>query len=265
MEERQRPSRADSLRLTRMPEVRPQHRPATPSPEPPPSAPPPGRKSRRGWWLAAGLVVVVALGAGLAVAYRATTDATIPARGIPPVDIPTEAAAAGSVAASRPVVPPSPVAVPADSVPLASPGVVTKGASPEVSGQARFRANLALTATVTASSVERSGWAARYAADGDPASRWSSGFAEPQWLRADLGARRAVNEVTLVWEHAYAIGYRVETSLDGRKWRTIWSTTAGEGGTVRVKADGVVARYVRMYGTKRSNQYGFSLFEMEIR
>ena len=54
-------------------------------------------------------------------------------------------------------------------------------------------------------------------------------------------------------------------SPDGAKWRTIWSTTAGQGGTVRVGAAGQVARYVRMYGTKRSNQYGFSLYELEVR
>jgi hypothetical protein len=40
---------------------------------------------------------------------------------------------------------------------------------------------------------------------------------------------------------------------------------SGRGGTVRVDGRGTVARYVRMYGTRRSSQYGFSLLELEIR
>ncbi len=203
--------------------------------------------------------MVLALAGGLVVAYRATTDATIPDRGVPPVAIPTEAFAPSGPARAE-------VAAPVSRVPSPSLSVSVKPAPLKVTARTNpSRANLARTATITASSSEGSAWPARDAADGDPGSRWSSGFAEPQWLKADLGERRAVSEVTLIWEHAYAIGYRIDVSLDGRRWRTIWSTTAGEGGTVQVDAGGVGARYVRMYGTKRSNQYGFSLFELEIR
>jgi len=266
VEERQRPSRADSLRLTHLPEVRPRNRPAPPPPAPAPPPPPARRRSRKTWWLASGVVITVAVAAGLVVAYRATTDATIPDRGVPPVAIPTETVADSGPAPAYSAAPRSAVAAPASRVPSPSPSVTVKPTPSKVTARANpSRANLALTSTITASSVEGGAWAARNAADGDPASRWSSGFAEPQWLKADLGSRRVVTEVTLIWEHAYAVGYRIEFSLDGKKWRTAWSTTAGEGGTVRVDARGTVARYVRMYGTKRSNQYGFSLFEMEIR
>ncbi|MCY1139941.1 discoidin domain-containing protein [Actinoplanes sp. Pm04-4] len=254
-----------------MPPVRPRTRPAEASPPPgsppPPSPPPARRKSRKAWWVAAGAVVTLAAAGGLMVAYRATTDATIPDRGVPPVAIPTETVAgadpapAVSSGASRPVAV-APVAS-ASRVPSRSPSVRT---SPPITSRANpSRANLALTSTLTASSSEGPPWPPGDAADGDPESRWSSGFAEPQWLRADLGSRRVVSEVTLVWEHAYAIAYRVDVSLDGRKWRTVFSTTAGAGGTVRVDTGGTTARYVRMYGTKRSNQYGFSLYELEIR
>nr|WP_221383069.1 discoidin domain-containing protein [Actinoplanes polyasparticus] len=266
MEERQRPSRADSLRLTHLPEVRSRNRPAPPPPAPAPPPPPARRRSRKSWWLVSGMAIAVPVAAGLVVAYRATTDATIPDRGVPPVAIPTEIVAGAGPAPAYSAAPRSAVAAPASRVPSSSPSVTAKPASPKITARANpSRANLALTSTVTASSAEGGAWEAGNAADGDPASRWSSGFAEPQWLRADLGSRRVVNEVTLVWEHAHAVAYRIDVSPNGTQWRTVWSTTAGKGGTVRIDTDGVAARYVRMYGTKRSNKYGFSLFEMEIR
>lgn len=286
MEESKRPSRADSLRLTRMPVVRPQERPTAARTPPPAQAPEPVpdvRKSRKPWWVAAGVVAVLALAGGLGVAYRATTEATVPDRGVPPVDIPAAqptASAPPNVAATeahpsggtRPVAAvtsgsvPTATATPSNPVPSSSPTVKATGVAPPVAARANpSGTNLALTAAVTASSNEDELWAARYACDGDPRSRWGSGFADPQWIKLDLRENRRLTAVTLAWEHAYAVAYRVEVSQDGAEWRTIWSTTAGEGGTVRVDANGVVARYVRMYGTKRSNQYGFSLYEFEVR
>lgn len=216
--------------------------------------------------MASGVAVVVAAAGGLAVAYRATADATIPDRGVPPVAIPTETVAGSGPAPIESPAPRSAVAAPVSRVPSPSPSVTVKPAAPKVTARTNpSRANLALTSTVTASSSEGAPWPAADAADGDPATRWSSGFAEPQWLKVDLGSRRIVSEVTLIWEHAHAVAYRIDVSLDGKKWRTVWSTTAGEGGTVRVDTGSAVARYVRMYGTKRSNQYGFSVWELEIR
>ncbi|MFR9781099.1 discoidin domain-containing protein, partial [Micromonospora sp. MS34] len=57
---------------------------------------------------------------------------------------------------------------------------------------------------VTASSVENAGTPASAAVDGDPGTRWSSTFADPQWIQVDLGATATVDQVDLVWEAAYA-------------------------------------------------------------
>ena len=67
------------------------------------------------------------------------------------------------------------------------------------------------------------------------------------------------------WEHAYAVNYRVEVSTDGRKWQTVYSTTDGRGGEGTIDAERATGRYVRVYGTRRSGQYGYSLFELEVR
>ncbi|MFI5932344.1 protein kinase [Actinoplanes sp. NPDC051494] len=125
--------------------------------------------------------------------------------------------------------------------------------------------NLALDATVTASSSEGDPWAPANAVDGDTTTRWGSGFSDPQWLIVDLGARWQISEVQLRWENAYGVAYRVEVSADKKKWTPVYRTTAGTGGTVSIDADKASGRYVRVYGTKRINQYGYSLYEVEIR
>ncbi|MEU4561935.1 discoidin domain-containing protein [Actinoplanes sp. NPDC023936] len=125
-------------------------------------------------------------------------------------------------------------------------------------------ANLALGGVASASAVEGDAWLPRNAIDGDETTRWSSGFSDPQWIKVDLRQRWRISEVTLVWEHAYGVAYRVETSVDGTKWKAVYSTTAGKGGEVAIDAKGETARYIRMYGTKRNGSYGYSLLELRV-
>jgi eukaryotic-like serine/threonine-protein kinase len=125
--------------------------------------------------------------------------------------------------------------------------------------------NLALTGTATAAAAEGPNWSAGKAVDGDPASRWSSAFTDPQWLAVDLGKRWRISEVVLHWERAYAVAYRVEISADGAAWTPVYSTATGTGGVVRIPVAELPGRYVRMYGTRRSGDYGYSLYEIEVR
>jgi fructan beta-fructosidase len=124
-------------------------------------------------------------------------------------------------------------------------------------------ANLSEGRPTTASSSEYSFWAAGNATDGNPSSRWSSTFSDPQWLRVDLGSTRSISSVVLNWEGAYAKAFSIQTSNDGNNWTTIYSTTSGTGGiqTLNVSGSG---RYVRMYGTQRGTGYGYSLFEFQV-
>jgi beta-glucosidase len=115
----------------------------------------------------------------------------------------------------------------------------------------------------TASSTEGDGLAAAFAVDGDPGTRWSSQFGDPQWIQVDLGQTAAVDQVTLGWEAAYATAYRIETSTDGTTWTQIHSTTTGTGGTQTLAVTGT-GRYVRMYGTARATGYGYSLWEFQV-
>jgi hypothetical protein len=126
-------------------------------------------------------------------------------------------------------------------------------------------ANLAAGRPASASSTQLlTGYTPGKATDGDPTSRWSSNWSDNQWLRVDLGSARSIGRVILRWEDAYATGYRIEVSSDGSTWRTVWSTTTGNGGTDNDTFAATTARYVRMTGTARGSSYGYSLYEFEV-
>jgi hypothetical protein len=115
----------------------------------------------------------------------------------------------------------------------------------------------------TASSVENASFPPSAAVDGNAGTRWSSAFSDPQWLQVDLGATRAVSQVVLNWEAAYARAFQIQTSNDGTSWTTIYSTTTGTGGAQNLAVNGS-GRYVRMYGTQRATPYGYSLWEFQV-
>ncbi|MFF4852786.1 discoidin domain-containing protein [Streptomyces sp. NPDC001194] len=116
---------------------------------------------------------------------------------------------------------------------------------------------------VTASSQENAGTPASAAVDGDNATRWSSQFADPQWIQVDLGAPAQLSQVVLRWETAYARAYRIELSTDGAAWSTAYSTTTATGAVATHDVTGT-ARYVRVYGTQRATQWGYSLYEFQV-
>ncbi|WP_086723776.1 discoidin domain-containing protein [Streptomyces sp. NRRL B-24085] len=115
---------------------------------------------------------------------------------------------------------------------------------------------------VVASSTEQP-FNAQGAVDGDPTTRWSSGFTDPQWIRVDLGAQVSISKVTLQWEAAYGKAFRIQVSNDAEAWSTVYETAAGTGGTQSLPVT-ATGRYVRMYGTQRATQYGYSLWELQV-
>ncbi|MFD8883137.1 discoidin domain-containing protein [Streptomyces erythrochromogenes] len=115
----------------------------------------------------------------------------------------------------------------------------------------------------TASSVEGAGTPAAAAVDGDNGTRWSSQFADPQWIQVDLGAPARLSQVVLRWETAHARAYRIELSTNGTDWTTAYSTTAGPGGVQTLDITGT-ARHVRVYGTQRATAWGYSLWEFQV-
>ncbi len=124
--------------------------------------------------------------------------------------------------------------------------------------------NLAKGKPAFASGAESDGTPARFAVDGNPATRWSSDFNDNAWLAVDLGTSVPVSKVVLNWERAYGAAYEIQVSNDNQNWTRVASQPNGQGGVETVTFATTSARYVRMAGIKRSSQYGYSLFEFEV-
>jgi hypothetical protein len=123
--------------------------------------------------------------------------------------------------------------------------------------------NVALNKTATASSTENASFPASAAVDGNTGTRWSSAFSDPQWLEVDLGSSQSICQVGLNWETAYAKAFQIQVSTDNTNWTTIFSTTTGTGGNQTLSVTGT-GRYIRMNGTARATQFGYSLWEFQV-
>ena len=118
--------------------------------------------------------------------------------------------------------------------------------------------------TAVASSVQGASYAASRAVDGSLSTRWSSAFADPQWITVDLGASKPISRVLLTWQSSYAKDYQIRISNDNANWTTIKSVVGGDGGVDDLTGLSGSARFVQMYGTKRAKTFGYSLYEIQI-
>ncbi|MEU4396776.1 discoidin domain-containing protein [Kribbella sp. NPDC023855] len=142
--------------------------------------------------------------------------------------------------------------------------LTTQTARTHQAAQACGSTNVAQNRPATASSVENGGTPASAAVDGNPGTRWSSAFADPQWLQVDLGSTQAICQVVLNWESAYGRAFEVRVSDNGTSWSPIYSTTSSTGGTQTLDVAGS-GRYLRIHGTQRATGWGYSLWEVAVR
>ncbi|WP_239456355.1 GDSL-type esterase/lipase family protein [Nocardioides solisilvae] len=127
-----------------------------------------------------------------------------------------------------------------------------------------FGVDLARHRPVQASGTEH-GHAPSAAVDHDTSTRWASGeWADGAWLQVDLGEATPVDRVVLGWEAAYAQGYRIDVSDDGRDWRTVWRTINGDGGRDTAGFTATSVRFVRVTAERRATRYGVSLWDLEV-
>ena len=137
-------------------------------------------------------------------------------------------------------------------------------AVPALSRAAAAPSNLAIGAVATASSSESAQYPGSNAIDGDPTTRWSSAFSDPQTLTVDLGARASISDISLLWEASYGKAYTLEVSNDGSAWTQVAATDNSDGGTDDYPGLSATGRYVRMTGTARALPYGYSLYEFAV-
>jgi hypothetical protein len=125
--------------------------------------------------------------------------------------------------------------------------------------------NVALNKTATSSSNENAGTTPNLAVDGNATgTRWSSAASDPQWIQIDLGSTLSICRVVLTWEAAYGTAYQIQVSNAATgPWTNIFSTTTGNGATDDLTVSGS-GRYIRMNGTARATQWGYSLWEFAV-
>lgn len=144
--------------------------------------------------------------------------------------------------------------------------IVAVEASPAVTQPIRAaRDNLALNATAVASSFETPDFRAANAVDGDSNTRWSSLATETAWLIVDLGREAALAEITLNWETATARDYTLETAdTPTGPWQRLAVIENNQTvGRVSHRVEGR-GRYVRLSLTRRSGDWGYSLYDFEV-
>jgi hypothetical protein len=216
--------------------------------------------------LAAAAVIAIALTAHLASASNtaSNTPAASTVRGTTAKRAPATPAASKTAGAAPSAIRVTRSPAPARSaVPSSAPSAAPSAAAPSPSPSLTPVVLLSQGHPVTASSIQGAPWAAANAVDGNLSTRWSSAFSDPQWLEVDLGATHAIREVILYWENAHATAFQIQTSENGTTWTDIYSTTTGAGGEQLIEVNGT-GRYVRMYGTARNTQYGYSLYEFQV-
>ena len=140
----------------------------------------------------------------------------------------------------------------------------------ECTSTATENVNIALSSagsSATASSTAGpTTFLASEAIDDNTNSRWASEASDPQWICVDFGARKVFNKVQLVHENAYIKTYDIQVSDDGINFITIEhvsETLAGFPYTQSIDLGGkFAARYMRIYGTERGTNHGYSLWEL---
>jgi CxxC motif-containing protein (DUF1111 family) len=122
--------------------------------------------------------------------------------------------------------------------------------------------DLALNKPTNASTAVQ---AAVNAVDGNAGTRWESASADPSWISVDLGSQFALTSVVLDWEAANAATYQIQGSNDNAIWSILASKTGGVFGN-RTDTTTVTGnyRYVRILGTSRTSQYGYSIYSLKV-
>jgi len=125
--------------------------------------------------------------------------------------------------------------------------------------------NVALDKKVFASSGSES-YAAKSAVDGNMGTRWGSEYSDPQWIYVDLGYTYKINMIDIQWEYAYGKDYIIQRSDDAKNWIDLCEITDNNRIENHIYFEKpFTGRYVRLFGKTRGAEWGYSIWELEIR
>jgi hypothetical protein len=126
------------------------------------------------------------------------------------------------------------------------------------------KGNLALFKSVASSGNESDLLGPEKAADGLEDTRWSSAWADNQWMTIDLANRFALKRIVINWETAYGLHYRILVSMDNKNWKPVYEQKQSDGKIDEIELKSVPARFVKFDGIKRATEWGFSMWEFEV-
>ena len=103
------------------------------------------------------------------------------------------------------------------------------------------------------------------AVDGALDTRWSAGASQEDWITVDLGIKKEIFKVELLWtSYAYGKEYKIQVSDDGVNFTDVIHVTNGTGTTATFEMPvGTYGRYVRMQGIQ-NNGSAYSMFEFNV-
>jgi sucrose-6-phosphate hydrolase SacC (GH32 family) len=129
------------------------------------------------------------------------------------------------------------------------------GAAP---GEQPYRGSAAASSTYNAE-LE-----AGLAVDGSDSTRWCSAqpYGDTEWLQVDLGSKKPVGRVEILWEIAYARGYTLSVSDDAENWKEIFRGGKGNGARDVLNDLNASGRYLRLDCLERGTHHGFSIWEV---
>lgn len=107
---------------------------------------------------------------------------------------------------------------------------------------------------------------ANLAIDNNGGTRWESDFSDPQYLQLDLGVACDINKVVINWEVANGKRFQLQGSNNKTQWTTLKTVNDGVEGNRTDTLDSLTGsyRYLRIHGTERTTQYGYSIYEVMV-
>jgi hypothetical protein len=136
-----------------------------------------------------------------------------------------------------------------------------------------FPRNVARFAAPSASSSSTIGphFEPSSAIDGKLYTRWNSAAwtdsngQEAQWFQLAWKQPEQIARVIIRWGESHAVQYRLQTSTDGKAWRTIREVIDGQGGIDEFACPPFKARYLRMEGGRGTKGISaYSIREIEV-
>ncbi len=121
-------------------------------------------------------------------------------------------------------------------------------------------------AKVTASSDYPDTLGPEAALDSNLSTRWESAHGvDPSWLVIELEEEKLISSLKIIWETASALDYEVQISNDGQSWKTVANITNGKKAEeIIVELEPAKTKFVRIYCTKRTTQWGYSIWEIKL-